>query len=143
MNKHTAICPDGTIVKRNSKSRTYSHVIVARNDYAASIANATSTGWNKTDRSNFDYYHAFLDGTSEWPITAERIATARDNLAGCETVEAYIEHRRAVRVAAAEAVDQTKWLVMGWASRRDLAQKVAGNARQRYAEVEIIEAQIS
>lgn len=31
MNKHTAICPDGQIVKRNSKNRRYSHVAVCFN----------------------------------------------------------------------------------------------------------------
>jgi hypothetical protein len=28
MNKHTATCPDGTVVTRNSKTRTYSHCVV-------------------------------------------------------------------------------------------------------------------
>jgi hypothetical protein len=31
MNKHTATCPDGSTVKRNSKNRTYSHVAVIKN----------------------------------------------------------------------------------------------------------------
>lgn len=31
MNKHTATCPNGQIVKRNSKTRQYSHVAVCFN----------------------------------------------------------------------------------------------------------------
>lgn len=31
MNKHTATCPDGSIVKRNSQHRHYSHVAVIKN----------------------------------------------------------------------------------------------------------------
>jgi hypothetical protein len=33
MNKHTAICPNGSIVTRNSKTKKYSHCIVVWSDW--------------------------------------------------------------------------------------------------------------
>ncbi len=45
MNKHTATCPNGQIVKRNSANRTYSHVAVVFN---VRDNNWRVLGWSST-----------------------------------------------------------------------------------------------
>jgi len=55
MNKHTATCPNGQIVKRNSQNRTYSHVAVVFNvrDNKWEVL-----GWSSTEelaRRNVDH----------------------------------------------------------------------------------------
>ena len=159
--KRFAICPNGDKVTRTSKTRTYSHVVVARRSYAHDLACAERAGSSDVTASNFAYYRAYLDGTSKflarkpWQSDADYakavaydIARATEALAGCETLEAYRAHLRAEaldRVAERKASGYYDTFgVLGWSSRLDLAQKVAqAETSPRYDDVTILEAQIA
>ena len=157
--KHFAICPNGDKVTRTSKTRTYSHVVVARHSYAHALACAERAGSSDVTAKNFAYYRAYLDGTSEflarksWQSDADYakavaydIARATEALAGCETLEAYRDHLRAKALAnvatkKAEGYYDT-FGALGWSSRLDLAQKVAqAETSPLYDDVTILAAQ--
>jgi hypothetical protein len=66
MNKHTAICPNGQVVKRNSQNRTYSHVAVVHN-----IQNNTYKvlGWSSTldlARTNVQSLKSKIENLIKW-----------------------------------------------------------------------------
>ena len=63
-NKHEAALPDGKIAKRVSKSRTYPYCVAVRLSYEHALMQALQL--RDVDRSNFAYYQAKLDGTSQW-----------------------------------------------------------------------------
>lgn len=96
---------NGKEFKRTSKGRTYTHAIVARSVVAHMLAQASSTGWTKTDRSNFQYYTQQGDA----------------RVAGL-TMDQYVAAKLAERVAAVEA-DPCEWGVYGWAGSEALAVK--------------------
>lgn len=140
--KHEAVLPDGTIAKRTSQSRKYSHCVAFRGDGEAILAGAKADTISKTDRSNFAYHAAYLDGTSQWlarkgwetdEVYAQRcaddIARANRALKGAKTAEEWFEADKAARVAKIEADlaagHYDKWSVAGWNGRYDLAVKLA------------------
>ena len=157
--KHFAICPNGNKVTRTSKTRVYSHVVVARPSYAHALASAEAAGASKTVASNFKYHCAYLDGTSEFLVrkswqsdeqhakqAAYDIDRATKALAGCETLEAY---RAMIRANALARVADLKakgyydtFTAQGWASRLDLAQKAAQAVyTPQYEDIHILAAQ--
>ena len=156
MNKHTAVLPDGTVATRNSKNRVYPYCVAVREGYDHALALAKML--IESDRSNYAYYKAKLDGTSKWlaksqwetdEVYAERIAKelaeAEAEVGDCETAANYqrkLIERRVARVEANRAKGYyDKWGVLGWTSRLDLAQASAASARAKgyLAEAVIIE----
>jgi hypothetical protein len=159
MNKHIAIDRNGKSHKRNSASRVYSHTIVARRSYEHALANANRP--SDLEKSNYRYYRAYLDGTSEFLVKpsyksdeahaqdcAERIEKARKALEGCDSLADYQEKCRQAYVAAVEGQKARGYyeemVNLGWCGRFDLA--VKGAARYRgnpyYAEVTVLEASL-
>lgn len=156
MNKHTAVLPDGTVATRNSKNRVYPYCVAVREDYDYALMRAKML--IESDRSNYAYYKAKLDGTSKWlaksqwetdEVYAERIAKelaeAEAEVGDCETATNYqrkMLERRVARVEASRAKgNYDGWGVLGWCGRLDLAQASAASARAKphFAEVAIIE----
>lgn len=156
--KHTATA-HGQTFTRTSQNRKYSHVVIWRPDYEAALIRA-SYGWKNLDFSNFHHSHAKVVGESkfldrkQWETEEEHkervereVNAARENLNGCETAAQYAEMMRQRRVDAVEQNNKDgyyrTWQVVGWCSRRDLAEKLAATERNRarVAEVQIIEAQ--
>jgi hypothetical protein len=159
MNKHTALDRNGKAHKRNSANRVYSHAIIARRSYEHAVARANDVG--RLERSNYSFYAAFLDGSSEFLVKpayrseeqhaaycAEKIEIARKALEGCDSMAAYCEMCRLDYVAAVEGQKARGYfdelICLGWCGRRDLAEKSAARYRANpyYAEVMIAEAQV-
>ena len=148
-NTLTAIDPAGVKHKRTTE-RTYTHVVVARlcRKHAMDVA---QTKWAHFD-SNFWHHQAFIDGTSKWlersswetdESHARRVKSdverAKEANRGCSTPDALWEIVKAEQVAAANAADYSKWHVLGWCGRLDLAERLArGAANGRWAEVVIL-----
>jgi hypothetical protein len=138
MNKHTATLPNGTKVTRNSKSRTYTHVIAAGTKWGALV----------------NYREASLK------FTQHRLAENTEILAGNKPMSRYDSvaklerqnstYRETIATLTAELVDlRTKpadeighWGAIGWAGSLELANKVAATARNRgeWAEIRVIPA---
>lgn len=151
----TATLPDGTIATRTT-ARAYTHVSCGRRSYDEAMRRATKD-WGDTDRSNFAYHTAYLDGTSRFLVQpsykskeaheadcARQIEASREELNGCTTVEDYRAMKRAAREEAVQAAhlrgDFDKWRVIGWASREDLAHKAASSENRNgyYAETRVV-----
>ena len=156
--KHFAITPNGTKITRTSKSRVYSHVVVARHSHAFDLKCAENHNTQRNMASNFKFYADFVNGTSKFLVKpewrseedhaaemADRIQAAKDHLDGATTVEEYSASQTAkalARVAAKLAEGYyDKFGALGWSSRLDLAQKVASQSDKPYYEdVTILEA---
>lgn len=153
--KHFVIDPTGKKHTRTSQNRVYSHCVLTRRSETASLARATGADHARSDRNNFDYYIALVNGThkhckslysSDDPV--KRIEDAKVSLNGATTFEAY---STAQQIARVEDILQRKsagyftaFEVAGWCGRRDLAEKLAATlrAKGRHDEVIIAEAQI-
>lgn len=126
---------DGEIVgKRSTKNRTYSHAIVAQDVEDAQRAWAYDYKADKTDRSNFDYYSSIVrDGAKHRHFTydtpeqiATQIADAQAKVEG--GFDAYAARLREAAIASFEEKKANGGFapyVIGWAGRRDLADKAA------------------
>jgi hypothetical protein len=128
--------PNGQKHKRTTR-RTYTHVVMYRDSkaYAMEYANTKWTHFN----SNFWYHQAYINGTSKW---LERNAWENDDQyatrvksdveraekanRGCATPDELWEIVRAEQVAAVMAKDFTKYQILGWCGRLELAVKQAG-----------------
>lgn len=162
-NKHEAILPDGSVAKRTSKNRVYTHCVAVRGSWGYAMSTAKTP--LRSDPDNFRFHKAIVDGTSEflgprdWEKTPEQLARReRDDAAsierskvelnGCTDAESYVAMKVAERVAKVEKRKAEggydKWSVEGWNGRLDLAQKLAAqmNGKAYIAEVRIIEAKI-
>jgi hypothetical protein len=160
--KHTATLPDGTIAKRHSLNRVYSHCVAWRRDGQAALDHAKRSFISDNHRSNFAYYMELIDGTSphlfsnkpvfwrteEEGKIADEVAIQRaiEALGGATTAQEYFSIQKAAFIADVEGAIARgvyeKWIVEGWASRRDLAENVAAKCRSyNFArDVTIIEA---
>lgn len=163
--KHTATAPDGTIARRSSKTRTYTHTVFAQRSFDNALR-AALQGYGDTDRSNYHHYLGFINGTSRFiPVpsyltTPEQIAShnarveidvarAQQELAGYDSREAYVAGKRDARVAAvladkaAGAFDV--WHNVGWCSRPDLASKLAASTENNdyWQTAVVVEAKIA
>lgn len=168
--KYIAIDPAGVAHKRSTESRTYTHTVVVSGGYQAALNSAKSRGWEKTERSNFDYYTRIAEGRSEFYPSkrwcalspdrytpeqiaeedarltvsdAAKVADAKARIEG-HTADSYIEALRAARIARVEerkaAGDFDAWKNAGWCGRRDLAEKLAAKHRTDDYVVAILEA---
>lgn len=154
--KFTATAPNGQIVTRSSKTKTYAFAIIVRDSYEIALASAQRAGLGDVVASNFAHYRAYLDGTSRFLArksyetddakfaarTAYDVENATNALGGAATVEDYREMLRAKAVAHVEAAKvEGKYDDYGayaWSSRRDLAEKAAQEARNRGVFAEVI-----
>jgi hypothetical protein len=130
---HTATLPDGSIAKRVSQSRVYSHVVIGRRLYDVDLARAKAPAHQRGDRSNYAYWRSFIDDAVEryrWETPEETAARREKGLA--EAVEAvgayadadaYVAAQLAARTAQVEAdhAGGEIWHALTWASREDLA----------------------
>jgi hypothetical protein len=143
---HTAVDPNGKVHKRTSESRKYSHVVFYRTSYEKALNDAKSTDYRRLDRSNYDHFMAFIDGTSRflpqshWESDhyyaqrrANDIAKAKEQIGDAKSFDEYTTNRRNAAVAR---VEQKKaeglydvYHCAGWNGRLDLAQKAAAQCR--------------
>jgi hypothetical protein len=158
MNKHFAIDANGQRHTRNSKGRTYSHVVVGRWNYDASLADAQTYGQSDLHRSNYKHHLSYVDGTSQYLArksweddathaarVAKEVAQAVKAIGGATNLEEYRQLQRdaaLARVAANKAAGEYEvYRDLGWAGRLDLAQKNAGSHSAHYTDIQILEAQ--
>lgn len=161
--RHTATGPNGETFTRGSKTRRYSHVVIGRLSHDHAVAAAKSPLSQDNDRENFAHWSGLADGSSRFLVRgswerddvlyAERVARemreAVDRLNGATTAEAYAADRLRQRLAAVEARkaagEYDLFRDLSWASRRDLADKAAGSARNGtlYADVRVVPAFIA
>ena len=148
MNKHSAQLPNGEITTRNSKTRTYTHMVAGRRsaeskreEMRAQIAGLLAEA-------------ARYEGTLEKLRAGEYRWTFRTGEAINETVEQDIEQfekwvadhtAKAEKLQSVLDADQFEdsWHDLGWCGRPDLAQKKADSESGKYAEVQIIEARVA
>lgn len=143
---------NGQTFKRTSQTRRYTHVVVARLSYAHALAAATSSYSRKSDADTYKYYRSIIDGTyaplKDWHPTLQEdiLKRAREHLAGYESLEQYTADRRAAAIASVEKAKAEgkfdSFGAVGWASRPDLAQKVANQygGKPYWEEVRILPA---
>lgn len=156
--KHRATLPDGRIVKRVSKSRTYSHVIAVLDSYENALVRAKASDHGPQDMKNFAYYAALASGTHEhvqptrWHTPeqcAVDIAKAAAKIAPYADARAYAVALRAERIAKVEAERTagrfSKWGALTWAGNERLALTQLSQARRKpyYADARMIPAEVS
>lgn len=147
MNKHEAILPDGSVAKRNSQNRVYSHCVAFRRDYAAELAEAGKKYGHMVH--NHEYAIAVVRGEhkhSAWEHACKGSQKAVDRYGydAAAAVDQMIAERVAwVENAKAEGLYE-RWFVEGWNGRLDLARKLAASVsvRRNVAEVRIIVASV-
>lgn len=141
--KHALPC--GTVATRTT-ARTYSHVVILRDDLVAVRAGKDCI--RKYDLEHFAYCQALLAagvgnchrhscGTmSTYPVAQADFDKAAAETEGFADAQAYAEARRIARLARhdAEHGDATRgpWGIVGWCGREDLARKLAAQ-QQGYA----------
>lgn len=157
MTKFTAIDPNGTVHTRNSKSRTYTHMVVGLPSCLVALRSAISSNFRKLNKSNFYYHKALADGTSKfltksgWEDDAQHAARcdreikqATDFLRGCTTADEYadMQMHRMINVMHKRASDgyYDTYQSLGWCGRADLAHKLKlSSENQNWIGVTIIE----
>ena len=146
MNKHIAQLPNGQIATRNSKTRTYTHMVAGRRsadqkreavrkelayqveqivDLSAKLEKLRAGEWRWTYNSGQNIYD-----------TVEQDIAAFEEMLQTVTERA---ERLQTQLDADEFADS--WCDLGWCGRADLAEKKAATESKHYAEVIIIEAQ--
>lgn len=133
--KHTVTLPDGTVAKRTSQNRTYSHVVVGHWPAAKILAVL-----------NTDLQRCVLNAVKYRDIAEGR----RDREFGSATSEQYAEWADAceARIIKLQAeieagVTDGPWGALTWSSRKDLADKQAASyAKHGYA-VRVLPTEIS
>jgi hypothetical protein len=163
--KYFVIDPAGVKHARTTKSRAYTHAVLARPSYEQTLAGVQDRNHPetiRTDKSNYQFNLALVDGTSRWLIKpdwqkdeaahaadcARKVADAKERLEGCLSFEDY---RAKLLQEAINHVEKAhsegyydKWQCKGWSGRPDLAAKLAASYNKpgsRYAEIIIVEAQ--
>jgi len=158
--------PNGKIGKRSSKSRTYSHAVIAQRSYedAIRVASKPSKELLAVRASNYRHHLSYVDGSNgdlqprEWHLKtpeakarfdescAAKIVASQKRLEGCACAADYQEKVRLDALAYVEAQRANgvyeAWEVLGWQSRPDLSQTLAAKYRNRgfYRDVRIVEA---
>jgi hypothetical protein len=150
----TAIDPNGVTHTRNSKARTYTHMVVGRPSSVEHALMVTSPKARAVHRSNFKYHDAIAKGTSQWLIglTAAyrdvEIANAKNHLNGCDTAQDY---ETMMVNASLEPIRHNmargyydKYQALGWCGRPDLAAKLKVTSENRkWVDVTILETKIA
>lgn len=157
MNKHTCTLPDGTVATRNSKGRTYSHVVAVRRSEEFARRRAEEP-WSEADAlSNFRYYQkqkSYEGWGSPSKVLFGREFSSPEEFLGCfpsladfcEAAKDFALAEHETRVAAGEF---EKFGAFSWSSRLDLAEKQRDTALHGrhyegyYAEAVILEVQMT
>jgi hypothetical protein len=147
--KFTATDSDGGVHKRSSQSREYAYTVVAKASYNHAMVVALEL--RKVDLDNFGYCFAMAfkggyDSRGMWlaPRNEKERQGYEDSLLGCKDAKSYqrklVEKRRQGVEALLEAGFYDRWQNQGWCSRRDLAENLASNTRNKpyWAKVEIL-----
>lgn len=149
---------------RTSQSRDYTHAVVVKNSesyhWNRAYNRAGNPYWQSGDRSNFDYATRRASQTPGVPFTVhvtgcvrpwsyEDTISAEEHAAACAEIEggfgAYIERKRQVEIAKFEERKAAgvfeAYGVIGYCSRRDLAEKLAAKERAHpwHDDVQIVE----
>ena len=142
--KHTATAPDGTVFKRTSESRVYTHMVAGQLCPKHAMAVATHASNEEQDVRNWRYMNEKVTGVRSWYDFESEESRQRDRDQVAMGQLAYLAEKLAERIARVEAQDFTKWFDLGWASRFDLACKNADSHRGRasWKRIEILEAVI-
>lgn len=152
--------PNGQTFSRTTASRAYTHTVIAKLSHAHALENAKSTGWARTDRSNFNYYQGIIKNGGQGfyrhsAMTDEQYAarcvaekahaeeaTRGLALGQADEFVAILREERIARVA--EHLAEGYYDIyhnLGWCGRLDLAQKLANkNSSGYYHEPVILEA---
>jgi hypothetical protein len=130
----TAIDPNGVTHTRNSKARTYTHMVVGRPSWTGAVKRVSCKEARAVHFSNFKYQRALADGRSQWleGLTVEdrdaRIASAQALLNGCKTGHDYsdkmVKNSLAIIEKKLENGHYDKYQDLGWCGRPDLAEKL-------------------
>lgn len=143
--KHIATL-DGQTFTRSSKSRVYTHCVVAKPSYEAAVRAASAKGWLEAHRSNYHYYVGKLAKGAQNEWDQSYVDKARERLAGIADEQAYVDAEVAKSLARVEKARTEgyydTWAECGWCGRLDLAQKLAATKRNHeyYGDVVILEA---
>lgn len=109
-NKHTATAPDGTVHKRNSKTRTYAYAVLGLETEAVLRERAERLVARLT--RSLDSYQRKLNGEealSDWESTATLSPNARKTALGLQKAREELD-----------AIDGDRWSALSWVSRPDL-----------------------
>lgn len=156
--KHIATA-DGQTFTRNSKSRVYTHCVVAKPSIECALERAQSKAARDLHRSNYRWYQKTLacEGRrfeqSKY-VTDEvyreqcqrHIDDAIEELAEAQSEDEYISRKVGEELAGIAAQEAKgfydTWAECGWCGRLDLAQKLAATKRahEYYGDVVILEA---
>lgn len=139
-NTHTAKLPDGTIAERTSSSgRAYLFCVATLPSYELALKRASKP--SETDASNYNYhlkviaekgttYQTKWSGQTDEAFAAQCAKRVADYTAanmGATSAAEYVAIKVAERIAHIEELKANghfkKWIVQGWQSRADLAQK--------------------
>lgn len=147
--------PDGTVAKRSSQTRTYTHCVAIRESFEHALKRAEDAPIRRLHEKNYRYdlacaagmhEHAqFAENDPAWKrASAERcIALAKATTARWgDDVESYLDERQQQEIAAVYAERDAgrfdRWGVVGWNSRLDLAEKEASRQRNIPANAEVV-----
>lgn len=153
MNKHFAIDPNGNVHTRNSKTRVYSHTVVARLNREEADKQTLRVAEDAA-RTNYEFYcgrkgTAYTNWKGE-PDTCyvhdKEYHSAAEFIADYPSVEdavAYEVGKAQAKIDARTDSYYDDFFNLGWNGRRDLAEKLASKeARRTYRDITILEATI-
>ena len=145
MNKYEAVLPDGSVAKRSSQNRVYSHCVAVRDSYADAIDNARKRHPILTH--NHSYHVAVFNGEHEHSKLNNAVESARKAVEKygedvMEAVDKMVDEAIAGVEAKKAAGGYDKWYVAGWNGRYDLALKMASSqaCMWRVEEAKIVKA---
>lgn len=127
-NKHTATAPDGAVLKRNSKTRTYTHCVAGRR---------TEDQLRRAAEYNVDYWTRGLESYQRQLRGEEELGRweSTDTLAH-NASRAQRELEKAQREL--DAIDGDQWRALSWCSRPDLVPARVEEFNRRHVWVEVI-----
>lgn len=143
--KHIATA-DGQTFTRNSKSRVYTHCVVAKPSIDCALERAQSKAARDLHRSNYRWYQKTLASEGRLfeqytHISDEQyreqceynLARAVEALAGAQSEDEYVSRKIGDELAVIAAKEAKgfydTWAECGWCGRLDLAHKLAATTR--------------
>lgn len=142
----TAIDPNGTVHKRTTAHRSYTHTVVARWSYDHELRAASNPEWATVDQQNYRYFVAESDPvTAKYAITEEKRASYRERIEGYSEAD-YVAKMQAERIAKVEAEKAAgaydEYRNLGWCGRLDLAVRLKDQTESKaaYRDVTMLDA---
>lgn len=156
MNKYTAVAPDGTILKRTTQRRVYTHMVAVLPNYTHAMNVAMIV--RNQDRENFVYWERLvrMDEFAAYD-TAETRQTVIDRVTVYmrakndwvpDAAQMYADDQACDRLARVNKANAQGYYdtygTMSWCGRRELAEKVAARERQNpcYTEAKVIKVRV-